>query len=360
MQNSSFFSRFFHISVLFSAALLVSCVYVEIPKTIQSPFWSVSPQNPVILFGHTLTNIFWNDPTVLYEDGIYKMWLSGGTGIGLNPVNIYYATSSDGFQWTINPAPVLTVGTSGQWDDNKAETPSVIRVGGIYHIYYSGGQYAETSAGRYHIGHAVSTNGLNWTKDPANPVITYNLVDPTHYGFYTTAEPGVCYFNGNYFLFYTTAKSRPGYSGDLAKYQSICLSVSANGSAFTPYDPDQDGFLDAVLEQSDYYPVSLNYIGYSTPSALVTSDGKMHLFYDVVTDPDTDIWRQVALAHAVSDNGTNFTETERDIIIRGSDDWLESEVRSPNVVEAAGLLKMWFAGHSDSLTNSGIGFASFQ
>jgi len=154
-------------------------------------------------------------------------------------------------------------------------------------------------------------------------------------------------------------KSRPGYSGDLGKIQGICLATSNDGSIFNHHDADNDGFRDVVLMQSKQYPVSQNYIGYSTPFAFVDNSGVFHLFYDVVTDSDTEDWRQVAIAHATSSDGIAFSEIEHNIITIGSSEWLKREVRAPCVIEDGTSLKMWFAGHSD-INSTGIGYAVYK
>ena len=82
--------------------------------------WQIYGENPIIKYGDGISNIVWNDPVVIKEDGTYKMWLSGGTGKGIKPpVRIYKATSKNGINWTIDPTPLLEPGAPGKWDDEK-------------------------------------------------------------------------------------------------------------------------------------------------------------------------------------------------------------------------------------------------
>ncbi|MDY6969119.1 MAG: hypothetical protein SVR08_10780, partial [Spirochaetota bacterium] len=75
--------------------------------------------------------------------------------------------------------------------------------------------------------------------------------------------------------------------------------------------------------------------------------------------------RQVALAHATSTDGKDFSEIEHDIFTYENDDWKEYEVRAPSVLQEGGMFKMWFAGNGDiSLIfqpefSVGIGYATF-
>jgi predicted GH43/DUF377 family glycosyl hydrolase len=83
----------------------------------------------------------WDDysvsaPSVLFEDGLYKMWYSGFDGSNWR---IGYATSSDGIVWTKYAGnPVLDLGAPGEWDDYHVYTPSVLFKDGTYKMWYSG------------------------------------------------------------------------------------------------------------------------------------------------------------------------------------------------------------------------------
>lgn len=327
--------------------------------------WEVHKDNPCITFGQKIKNIIWNDPSVIKEDGRYRMWLSGGTGVGINHVKIYQAISNDGLNWDIDPNPVLKPGSVGEWDDEKVETPSVIKVGFTYHMYYSGFK-SNDDDGKYQIGHATSVDGLRWEKDSNNPVIKYhnNLND---WGFYHAAEPGAVYNpqNDTIYLYYMSSKLRTGYDGknpNLFSMHGICLATSPgnDGSNFTHYDINDDNLRDAVITQSLNYPPGRNYRGYSTPSVFIDSEGLFHLFYDVVIHPKGSDWQQVALAHAISFNGNDFTETQHNIITRGSEKWTKTEVRAPCVIQEGDIFKMWYAGHTDWFNSSGIGYSIYK
>ena len=62
--------------------------------------------------------------------------------------------------------PVLTVGDSGAWDSRAVAHSAVIYDGRMYQIWYTASDGKQRG-----IGHATSPDGVNWTKDIANPVL---------------------------------------------------------------------------------------------------------------------------------------------------------------------------------------------
>ena len=75
----------------------------------------------------------------------------------------------------------------------------------------------------------------------------------------------------------------------------------------------------------------------------------MHLFYDVGRfDPDADRkWTQVALHHAVSDDGeTGWTQDTEALFTARNFDWTSLEIRSPSPVFRGDVLHLWFAGNA--------------
>jgi predicted GH43/DUF377 family glycosyl hydrolase len=297
--------------------------------------WSAK-DSPVINFGHSISRAIWNDPCVIKEGDTYRMWLSGG---GIDKVRIYEARSNDGENWDINKRPQLEPGRG--WESMAVETPSVVKVGSTYHMYYTG--YEKQFS--FDIGHATSRDGVNWTKDRNNPVIQ-RASRPNEWGWITVAEPAITHVNGTFYLYYTMVRCRSGNEGNKGckgpepkPIWGIGLATSRDGSSFEPYSGNP------VLTQSSNYPPSRGYGGYSTPAVLV-KDGTFHLYYDVFQRVGGEDYRQVAIAHATSQDGMRFREVQADVITRDQGSWTAFEVRAPSVIDDDGVLKMWFAGNS--------------
>jgi len=110
-------------------------------------------------------------PFVIKDSSTYKMWYSGISGGTLGGIG--YATSSDGINWTrYGLTPVLPLGSG--WDAAGVGGCCVVKVGIVYHLYYSGGS---SSGVGNQIGHATSNDGISWIKDSANPIMKLDTTD---------------------------------------------------------------------------------------------------------------------------------------------------------------------------------------
>ena len=145
--------------------------------------WTKYTDNPVLTTGPDSS---WDNgspegPTVVMVNDTLKMWYAGLDTIANGQttdfeVNIGYAWSLDGVNWTKHPDnPVLTTGGWGSWDDVVIQDAEVLIIEGVYHIWYTGfPEWPEEDGGipgMSQIGHAYSEDGVHWTKDTNNPVV---------------------------------------------------------------------------------------------------------------------------------------------------------------------------------------------
>jgi predicted GH43/DUF377 family glycosyl hydrolase len=144
----------------------------------------------------------WEDGGVGYctvmsvPGGGYKMWYcglnqtwvpdSGRTG---------YATSSDGISWQRMNNPVLTTGSTGEWDDALAVATQVLFISGSYYMWYAGNRIIWNPR---HTGLAVSSNGIDWTKYDDSTTVShpYAESDPV-------LSPSLGQWDGDYAEAYT-------------------------------------------------------------------------------------------------------------------------------------------------------------
>lgn len=69
-------------------------------------------------------------------------------GSGTGGISIGHATSPDGLTWTKDPSnPVLTAGSAGNWDNPRVDCPTVIFDGDTFHMWYAGGDLFQWKIG---------------------------------------------------------------------------------------------------------------------------------------------------------------------------------------------------------------------
>ena len=161
-------------------------------------------------------------PSVLYdkEKNLYRMWFTArGSFAGISSWRIGYATSGDGINWTKHPQPVLQAEQvwEGLGSGAGIGNPSVILENGLYHMFYHWDKG---------IGHAVSTDGIDWTKDPDNPILVPGTGDDFDNG--RVMDPFVLKNeqDGKYYLYYTGANKQDKWQIGLATADSLPNIIS--------------------------------------------------------------------------------------------------------------------------------------
>jgi sucrose-6-phosphate hydrolase SacC (GH32 family) len=316
-----------------------------------SSCFAASATNPVITRGIPATAFAadWNDPSVIKVGNQYWMYASSDDNLDLN-VKIFRLTSSDGLSWTLNPAtPVLSADTTtGVWDHHAVETPSVVYFNGKYHMFYTGYPVSYTDTGSYKIGHATSTDGINWTRDANNPIVAPTA--PTSavnldFNQFITAEPAAVVFNNKIYLYFSAVGANTGVMTTL---QVIGLTTSGDGTTWSA----AQSVLAPDLIQYPRPSVASGWLGYSTPTAAVLN-GQVHLYFDVVEQVDATTTKQHRLHHASSIDGiTGWAQDSTSIYSNTNFTWAADEIRSPSVLLDGTSLYMWFAGSTATPTLS--------
>ena len=284
----------------------------------------------------------WNDPHVLKVGSQYWMYASSNMGFAPppTPVQIYRFTSTDAVNWTLDPAtPVLKV-NAGDWDEGGNETPAVVSFGGQYYMFWTGypDAWPNLVSTNFRIGHAVSSDGIAWTKDPSFLLGPSGL--PGNFDQYVVAEPGPVVFNNALYHYFTALGVDMMLSNSL---QTIGVMTSTDGVNWSmpkqAFKPDQT-----------VYPRGSNWVGYSTPNAAVIG-GMMHVFVDVANDGSGQ-WTQVALHHAYSADGLSVWVQDPAPLRQLADfTWTAREIRSPMAFLDGATLRLYFAG--DDVKNTG-------
>ncbi|UCE73608.1 MAG: hypothetical protein JSV56_11365, partial [Methanomassiliicoccales archaeon] len=203
--------------------------------------WTQYLGNPVLSLGNSgeWDDTYLDHPTVLFDEGEYKMWYVGtkayfGYGIG-------YANSTDGINWhkydnpaTTNPPyqysdPVFTTGPSGTWDYNALAEPMVIKEGDTYLMWYVGTHDQSI----WRIGFASSGDGINWIKSADNPI--FDVKAGTWYSKYVTS-PSILKIDNTLKMWYN------GWDGSAYRIGLATLDPTTTATVFF-YDgnPDNGG-----------------------------------------------------------------------------------------------------------------------
>ncbi|MDX3763771.1 hypothetical protein [Streptomyces sp. AK02-04a] len=163
-------------------------------------------------------------PSVL-QDGVYRMWWCGSDPQHPGD-HVFYAESSSlngPFHARGSSAPYESVFSpthADTFDGLHTCDPSVIRVNGVYYMYYGGslGKVVHGKAGWTTIGLAVSHDGIHWARaNKGRPIITPALRKNTgnHYG---AGQPTVSYRDGLFYLMYTDSTGAASATTGAAQY----------------------------------------------------------------------------------------------------------------------------------------------
>ncbi len=119
-----------------------------------TPYGNVLEKEP----NHSWEKDWVGTPLAWKEGPHWYMLYEGGP-----PGDIALATSSDGRHWTRSPQnPVMRKGKG--WEDKVVAADSVIKVNGLYHMYY------HACGNRWQSGLATSRDLIHWTRYQGNPI----------------------------------------------------------------------------------------------------------------------------------------------------------------------------------------------
>jgi predicted GH43/DUF377 family glycosyl hydrolase len=122
--------------------------------------WVKYENNPV-LGGGDLGTIF--DISLLQENGEYKMYSSWRP-----KKSLALSVSKDGKNWS-QPQIILAPNPKNAWEEN-INRPGIVKKDGVYHLWYTGQTWDKSR-----IGYATSTDGINFTRQSAEPVLKPEL-----------------------------------------------------------------------------------------------------------------------------------------------------------------------------------------
>ena len=170
--------------------------------------WTKYSGNPVMTTS-TVDSSFLSTPYVIQVGSSFKMWYTCFNPL-LSSDSICYATSSDGMSWAKQSSPVLQPAPG--WETGNLYSPSVIYDGTVYGMWYTGCN--TSSPAICQIGYATSKDGITWTRDPSNPILSVGPSGAWDAG--DVENQCVVQYNGGFLLYYDgsgTGKTSLSYIG---------------------------------------------------------------------------------------------------------------------------------------------------
>lgn len=137
-------------------------------------------------------------PSILHEDGIYKMWYGSNLKWGKQQHEmqhvVKYAESLDGIHWKRTNVVAVNTIHEGEYALSK---PFVIKENGKYKMWYS--YRANKQIETYRIGYAESENGINWVRRDELAGIDVSI---DGWDSEMICYPSILDFKGNRFMLY--------------------------------------------------------------------------------------------------------------------------------------------------------------
>lgn len=247
-------------------------------------------------------------PRVIHDGTLYRMWYDG-----YNPASpesgwaIGLAESTNGILWTKHPAnPVLQPAGGTAWDSNGRLQATVLKDGLTYKMWFSG-----TDGNLWQTGYATSPDGVAWTVYAGNPVLR---VGPSGSWDAMEANQPVVIKDGGLFKMW--------YVGCDAAYTacSIGYATSTNGITWIKY--------------------AGNPVLTGTPGQW---DGIIAMWLSVLKNGNVyEMWYtgEKGIGRATSTDGIHWTKYAGNPVLTTG--WGGGTVVQPSVLLESGTYKMWF------------------
>jgi predicted GH43/DUF377 family glycosyl hydrolase len=288
--------------------------------------WWEWPESPVFMPG---TNGTYDDVSLIAPNVLFHegQYHMWYAGYDGNRMRICHATSSTGVEWTRDPAnPVLTSDPT-TWHDNGLNTPKVVIVDDVFHMWFLTNDRT---------GHATSPDGIEWTFSP-DPVLEGTLGE---WDSDIAAIADVIYKDSIFHAWYTGANNNTNRIGYATSTDGIeWVKDVDNNPVFGPSDEGWDSgmfYASSVIYNGGYY-----YMWYS---AKENTNGSR-------------------IGRASSLNGINWTRTtaaEPEIGYGEAGSWNDEASFYPAALLHQGKYEIWFNGAPSSTSGWRIGYATME
>ncbi|MCX6141668.1 MAG: hypothetical protein NTZ35_00465 [Ignavibacteriales bacterium] len=294
--------------------------------------WQMHPGNPVLMQtpdSWDSDHYYVHDPVVLKVNGVYHMWYSSGINGSVS------GNGEDTFWIAYATSPDGINWTKYGTVVNPGPPGSWMDMGpDSPSVIYDGGIFKMWFSGAKHprmymngIGYATSTDGKTWDVDP-RPVVSSSIG--------RTWNPTVVKKGDLYYLYTGVTSSMTEYSYD------IVLLTSADGRNWL-----NRGKVLAARQEVSWESAGIS------PCEVIYDENRFKMFYTGF------VGHTCSIGYAESVEGLNWFNTSDlpTLDISDTSPWTLSAVGTPAVIRDDGKLKMWFSGLTDRSHGYHIGYA---
>ncbi|OGU48515.1 MAG: hypothetical protein A2000_16135 [Ignavibacteria bacterium GWB2_36_8] len=279
---------------------------------INNPIFTIenSPNNPQAV----------TEAKIIKDNNLFKMWYNNLYPGGVT--DIRYAESVDGIRWVSYDSVALESGELGSWDSYGVQIGTVLKEGNTYLMYYTG---LENIYSSWHIGLAISSDGINWSKQPL-PVLEANYVEPQIH------VDCVIRVSNTFYMYYSILN---GY------YRSIGLATSLDGINWTRSQSNP------ILNSSQGWE---DYNGIYFPSVIFENN----IFKMIYMNGSAN-----AFGMATSSNGINWNKSNSNPFFTKQDthnNWAYRDIAYPNFIKHNNEYRVYYNGGHSNDYNYSIGF----
>ncbi len=287
--------------------------------------------------------------------------------------------------WEWPESPAFMPGVNGTYDDVSIMAPDVLFYEDQYHMWYSG-----YDGERMRICHATSTDGLDWVRDTANPILTS---DPDSWMSNGITLPRVLIVDGVFHMWFLT-NDRTGHATSTDGIDWLFTDGPVLDVTLGDWDSDMAAISDVIYRDSlfhAWYTGSNNgmqNIGYATSSdgiewvkdvdnnpvfgpsddgwdsgmfyasSVVYNGGYFYMWYSAKENTEGS-----RIGRAYSLNGINWTRVnvaEPEIGYGDAGSWNAAASFYPNVLIHQGEYEMWFNGAPTVDSGWRVGYTTME
>jgi predicted GH43/DUF377 family glycosyl hydrolase len=303
-----------------------------------------------------------SDPSIMFDEGIYKMWFTLVTDVYTRSqvIGIAYAESEDGKHWKSDGKHILSP-RPDHWDSLTVETACVVKVSDDKYLLYYTAPEAPEGNHHFRIGLASSTDGKTWSRVGDGPIMVGENEwekpfrdDSSNAVIGGVLEPSV-HFDKDKKLFRMWYVGLGKTGDEFPKYR-IGFATSKDGLVWqrnvTPVlEPSAlGGWYDAITSHVNVAiePGGKHYLYYFGSS--VNQFSECESLGGCAMTPG-------AIGYATSDDGIVWRRNKSPILAPHGSSWDSWAIGGPCVLHEANGPRMWYFGntrHNDYKARIGI------